>query len=316
MSVLAQVLADFGDEMNLVYRHFPLSSIHDKAILSAEASEAAGAQGGFWEYHDILYERQQEWAGQSVDQAKETFISYAEELGLDTKQFATDLDEGTYRDLVEQAAQAAQAAQLRGTPSIAVNGYLFPLQSQIPFNREGIEFFASLARLAERQFDPPSQIIDSAQDYQATISTEKGDIVIDLFQDTAPTNVNSFVFLAQNGWYDDITFHRVLEGFMAQTGDPSGSGIGWPGYRCEDEVTSARTFDKAGIVALANSGPNTNGGQFFITFGPTPYLNEGFTIIGQVASGQDVVEAITLRDPDQAPDFAGDKLMTIIVTEK
>ena len=113
----------------------------------------------------------------------------------------------------------------------------------------------------DRQLDLPEQVIDLEASYQATIATENGDIVIELFADTAPTNVNSFAYLAQNGWYDDVTFHRVLDGFMAQAGDPSGSGFGWPGYRCPDEIVSSRGFADAGVVAMANSGANTNGGH-------------------------------------------------------
>jgi cyclophilin family peptidyl-prolyl cis-trans isomerase len=313
--VLEQLQTEFGDDMVLAYRHFPLTSIHNKAAISAEAAEAAGAQDTFWEYHDLLFERQGAWSEQTPDEARETFIGYAEELGLDVDQFTADLDNGTYSDLVAESQTIAQEAQLTGTPSVIVNGYVFPLQ-QIPLNREGIEFFIDVTRLAEKQFGLPTQVIDPTKEYQATISTEKGDIVIDLFADTAPTNVNSFVYLAQNGWYDDVTFHRVLKDFMAQGGDPSGTGFGWPGYRCEDEISSAHSFDKAGMVALANSGPNTNGGQFFITFGPTPHLSDGFTIIGQVTSGQEVVDSITLRDPEQNPDFEGDRILTVTISEK
>lgn len=304
----------YGDDLNIIYRHLPLSTIHANANLAAEASEAAGAQGEFWAYHDLLFERQEAWAGQSADEAQATFVSYAGELGLDTDQFASELSEGTYRQVVEEAQAIAEAAQLTSTPTIVVNGYPFPLQ-ELPLDKQGMDFFLGVVKLAERQFEPPTQVIDPDKTYQATIETEKGDIVIDLFADTAPTNVNSFVYLVQNGWYDDITFHRVLPDFMAQTGDPSGSGFGWPGYRCEDEVNPARTFDQPGMVALANSGANTNGGQFFITFEPTSHLNDGFTIIGQVASGQDVVDAITLRDPQQNPAFEGDSITTITVSE-
>jgi cyclophilin family peptidyl-prolyl cis-trans isomerase len=313
--VLEQLLNDYDGSLSIVYRHLPLSTIHDKAILAAEASEAAGAQGEFWEYHDLLFERQDDWAGQSLDEARETFVSYAEELALETDQFRADLDEETYREKVEQAQAEAQAAQINSTPTIVINGYPFPL-SDLPLNQQGVDFFLSVLQLAERQSDLPSQVIDPDKRYQATIVTEKGDIVIDLFSNTAPTNVNSFVHLAQSGWYDDITFHRVLEGFMAQGGDPSGTGFGWPGYRCDDEVAPERSFDMEGMVALANSGPNTNGGQFFITFGPAEHLNAGFTIIGQIASGQDVVDSLTLRDPEQNPDFEGDRIETITISEQ
>ena len=306
---------EFDGEINIVYRHFPLTNIHDKAVLAAEASEAAGAQGAFWEYHDLLFEKQSEWSRLDVDEAQNTFVEYAKELGLDEGQFQSALDEGIYRDQIETAEQEARAANLSGTPTIAINGYVFPLQ-QVPLNRQGIEFFVGLTQLAERQLALPEPVIDLDKSYQATIVTEKGEVVIELFPDTAPTNVNSFVYLAQNGWYDDVTFHRVLDGFMAQAGDPSGSGMGWPGYRCGDEIAANRTFDQAGVVAMANSGPNTNGGQFFITYGPTPHLNAGFTIIGQVISGQEVADSLTRRDPQTNPTFTGDKIVTITVAEQ
>ena len=114
--------------------------------------------------------------------------------------------------------------------------------------------------------------------------------------------MNSFVFLAREGFYNGVTFHRVLEGFMAQTGDPTGTGTGGPGYEFVNE-DSDLTFDKAGVVAMANAGRDTNGSQFFITFSPQERLNGGYTIFGQVISGMDVVKGITRRDPEQNPNF-------------
>ena len=126
--------------------------------------------------------------------------------------------------------------------------------------------------------------------------------------------MNSFVFLAREGYFNGVTFHRVLDGFMAQGGDPTGTGMGGPGYEFENE-DSDLTFDKEGVVAMANAGPDTNGSQFFITFGPTPQLNGGYTIFGQVIEGMDVVNAITRRDPDTNPSFAGDAIESITITE-
>ncbi|MFQ5578849.1 MAG: peptidylprolyl isomerase, partial [Anaerolineae bacterium] len=283
--------------------------------LAAVAAEAAGKQDAFWKYHDLLYQNQTLWAAQPPDAARQTFLQYADMLGLDAAQFAADLDDPAVLNIVNDAEDAARAAQLSGTPTVLVNGYLFPTQ-QVPLIPEGIDFFMGFIRLVENQFDAPEQVIDPAKNYQATIVTQNGEVVIDLFADTAPVNVNSFVFLAQQGWYNDVTFHRVLPDFMAQGGDPTGLGVGWPGYRCDDEVTPERTFDQAGMVALANSGPNTNGAQFFITFGPTPHLNDSFTIIGEVVSGQEVVDALTPRDPDQNPNFQGDTIVSVTVTEK
>ena len=162
----------------------------------------------------------------------------------------------------------------------------------------------------------PPMTIDPSKEYLATVTmAEGGEFTIQLFPDKAPKTVNSFVFLAREGYFDGLTFHRVLDGFMAQGGDPTGTGMGGPGYEFENEESDL-TFDKAGIVAMANAGPDTNGSQFFITFAPTPHLNGGYTIFGQVIEGMDVVNAITLRNPDENPTFAGDVMESVTITEQ
>jgi cyclophilin family peptidyl-prolyl cis-trans isomerase len=162
----------------------------------------------------------------------------------------------------------------------------------------------------------PAMSVDKAKQYFATVKMAKGgQFVIQLFPDKAPITVNSFVFLAREGFFNGITFHRVLEGFMAQGGDPTGTGGGGPGYEFVNEDSDLK-FDKAGVVAMANAGRDTNGSQFFITFGPADFLNGGYTIFGQVTEGMDVVNAITKRDPDQSPTFTGDAIATVTITEK
>ena len=167
------------------------------------------------------------------------------------------------------------------------------------------------------QYDAaPPMTIDVNKQYFATFKLAKGgEFVVQLFPDKAPKTVNNFVFLAQQGFYNGTTFHRVLDGFMAQGGDPTGTGMGGPGYQFEDEFSDL-IFDKPGLLAMANSGPNTNGSQFFITYAPTPHLNGLHTIFGEVVEGMDVVNGITRRDPDQAPDFEGDAIETITITEQ
>lgn len=167
-----------------------------------------------------------------------------------------------------------------------------------------------------KQYDAsPAMTIDTAKQYMATVKMEKGgEFVIELYPDKAPITVNSFVFLAREGYFDGVTFHRVLEGFMAQTGDPSGSGSGGPGYMFDNEYSDLN-FDKEGVVAMANAGLNTNGSQFFITFGPVPLSSSDYTIFGQVISGMDVVKGITRRDPQRNPNFTGDVISSITITE-
>jgi cyclophilin family peptidyl-prolyl cis-trans isomerase len=140
----------------------------------------------------------------------------------------------------------------------------------------------------------PPVTIDVTAQYTATIRTNLGTMVIDLFADQAPIAVNNFIFLANDGYYDGQIFHRVIPSFMIQGGDPTGTGFEGPGYRFQDETDTGLTFDQPGKLAMANSGPGTNGSQFFVTTAPTPHLNGRHTIFGQVAEGQDVADAISL----------------------
>jgi peptidylprolyl isomerase len=168
-----------------------------------------------------------------------------------------------------------------------------------------------------KQYDSaPPMLIDVNKKYTATVKTAKGgEFVIELYAAKAPITVNSFVFLARQGYFDGVTFHRVLEGFMAQGGDPTGTGGGGPGYEFVNE-DSDLTFDKAGVLAMANAGRDTNGSQFFITFAPEHRLDGGYTIFGQVVSGMDVVNGIRRRDPDTNPTYAGDAIASVTITEQ
>ena len=172
------------------------------------------------------------------------------------------------------------------------------------------------ATIVFKQYQSAPVVVDFQKQYFATFKMEKGgEFVVQLYPDKAPITVNSFVFLAREGFFDKTTFHRVLEDFMAQGGDPTGSGMGGPGYEFKNEDNDLK-FDKAGVVAMANAGRDTNGSQFFITFGPAEFLNGNYTIFGQVVSGMEVVNAITRRDPELNPDYLGDVIATILIEEK
>ena len=140
---------------------------------------------------------------------------------------------------------------------------------------------------------PPAMTIDESKSYSAKFKTNHGDINIDLFASQAPVTVNNFVFLARDGFYDNVIFHRVIPDFMIQGGDPDGTGMGGPGYKFQDEFDKSLVFAGPGILAMANAGPGTNGSQFFITVAPTPHLNGAHTIFGKVTSGQDIADAIS-----------------------
>lgn len=148
---------------------------------------------------------------------------------------------------------------------------------------------------------PPEMTIDPKKSYEARIKTGKGEIVVHLLAGSAPITVNNFVFLAREGFYDGVTFHRVIPGFMAQTGDPTGTGTGGPGYKWDDEPSAlALKHDAPGTLSMANAGRNTNGSQIFITYGPTPHLDGKHAVFGRVIKGMDVLERIAPRDPGRA----------------
>ena len=213
---------------------------------------------------------------------------------------------------IEARAEARQRAQRIRNVQIASAGVI--LLALVA----GIWFLSPQKAKEPKQYNAyPAMTIDTTKQYYATFKMENGgEFVAQLYADKAPKTVNSFVFLARDGFFDGVTFHRVLDGFMAQGGDPTGTGMGGPGYSFEDEIDPSLTFDQAGLLAMANSGPNTNGSQFFITYAPTPHLNGLHTIFGQIIEGMDVVNALTRRDPDQAPTYAGDAIKTIEITEQ
>ena len=161
---------------------------------------------------------------------------------------------------------------------------------------------------------PPSGALDTSKTYTARFKTEKGDIVVELYADRAPRTVENFVNLARAGFYDGTTFHRVIGGFMAQGGDPTGTGTGGPGYQFGDEFDPSLRHDAAGTLSMANAGPGTNGSQFFLTYGPTPHLDNKHSVFGRVTEGMGVLQSLRERDPqrDREP---GDRIDTIEISE-
>jgi cyclophilin family peptidyl-prolyl cis-trans isomerase len=160
-------------------------------------------------------------------------------------------------------------------------------------------------------------IIDREKTYYVTIKTEKGDIRLLLFDDEVPMTVNNFVFLAREGFYDGCTFHRVIPGFVAQAGDPTGTGSGGPGYTFPDEFSPSLSHDSAGTLSMANAGPDTNGSQFFITYAPQSHLDGRHSIFGEVVDGMEILLSLTPRDPVADPDApSGDEIRTIVIEEE
>jgi len=318
---MEQLLTTYPNDLRFVYRHYPLigtpeSPFHDKAALATRASEAAGKQGKFWEMHNVLFDYQSEWSALSVTDFQQWLIQQAGELGLDVELFTLDLTSEELINLAQNAWNNGQKFGLTGTPSLLINGQAWPIN--VPMNDSNFSTIIRLTLLENLQFtECPRLTINPTKQYIATLHTEKGDIVIELFADKAPLAVNSFIFLARNGWFNDVTFHRVIPGFVAQAGDPSGTGYGTPGYAFKNEISSDLKFDAPGMVGMANAGADSNGSQFFITYSARPTLDGSFTVFGRVIQGMDVANSLTPRDPSDSGELPpGDKILSITIKEK
>ncbi len=325
MTPLLKRLEDaYPDDVRIAYRHYPLTEVHDKAQLAAEASEAAGAQEKFWEMHDLLFETHDSWKDLSVDEFRAELSGYAAQVGLDRERFDADLDSGKFTAKVDAASALARTIGLPGTPFLLLNEAPWPdaLSYLAYSNLEGmVKFFVELP---ERQYAGyPEMTVDPEKQYTATIVTDKGTIVVELYPKQAPLAVNSFVFLAREGWYDDVAFHRVIDAFVAQAGDPTGLGIGGVGYVYKTETSPDLQYDGAGWVGVARTNDlDTNGAQFFITRAGIAQeqldaLNGGpYTIFGRVIEGQAVADSLTVRDPQSSPDTPPSVIRTITIEEK
>lgn len=317
--MLAQLVEEFPIDLRVVYRHFPLIGtperpFHDKAAISAQAAEAAGLQGKFWEMAELLMSHQNEWAGLTPEEFESWVNKAATDLDLDIPRFKQDMTSEAIVNKIKAAWENGLKIGLPGTPFLLLNGA--PYNSGM--DHQTLSTVIRLTLLQNRQYtDCPPMIIDPTKKYFATLKTAKGDIMIELYANFSPLAVNNFVFLAQNGWYDGVTFHRVLPGFIAQAGDPSGTGYGGPGYAFKNETSPSLTFDTAGLVAMANAGADSNGSQFFITYVPTPQLDGSYTIFGKVISGMEVVKNLTPRDPAQNASLPpGDLITSVLIEER
>ena len=157
--------------------------------------------------------------------------------------------------------------------------------------------------------------MDISKTYYAEFNTDSGKFTVQLYDDLAPYTVENFINLSENNFYNGTTFHRVIPGFMAQGGDPTGTGSGGPGYKFNDEFSSSLRHDGEGILSMANAGPNTNGSQFFITYTATPHLDGMHTVFGKIIEGMDVVNSIRERDPMSDAE-EGDKIHKITIEKK
>ena len=315
---LAPLLKSFVEkypaDVRVVFRNFPLVSLHDKAALAAQAAEAAGLQGKFWEMHDFLFAKQTEWQTQKPADFQKWVIQQSSALALDKTRFETDLTSPTIVALVQKTWDDGQKIKLPGAPVILINKEIVKWQVNLLAQ---LESFVKLAMLPKKQFgNCPPVVVSPLKHYTATLKTSRGDITIKLFVDKAPNTVNNFIYLAQKGWFDNIPFHRVVSGFIAQTGDPTGTGLGGPGYFIPNEKNNL-LYDRAGMVGMANSGPDSNGSQFFITLAPASQLNKDYPVFGEVTNGIDVLNRLTPHDPsDFTNQTQPDMLITVKIEEK
>ena len=311
---LETLMEKYPDDVRLVYRPLPLDSLHPTAPLAAYAAESAGMQGKFWEMYSAIFSNQESISALTAEELTEWLKTTAEELDLDVDQFATDIASEDVINKITTAQQTMFEAGVSSTPTVLVNGR--------PVGNWQSAYLSNFIEVMKAEKDMvtecPPFVIDQDKEYTATITTEKGDLVLELYPEAAPLAVNSFVYLAREGFYNDVTFHRVYHNFMAQTGDPTGTGWSGAGYQYREEIVPELTYDEAYMVGVARGqAEGSSGSQFFITYVPYPSLNGGYTIFGKLIDGIDVFEQITERDADNNPDAPeGDKIISIEIIEK
>ncbi|HEX9680295.1 MAG TPA: peptidylprolyl isomerase [Anaerolineales bacterium] len=291
---LRQLQTAHALDASLVYRPFVQADLHDKSTLAAIVAEAAGRQGAFWEMFDVLYASQDEW----IDLTAEAFLDWsaarAEALGLERSRFSADLEDPAIEETIEAAATRARRAGVPGAPVLYLNGAVF----QPPPTPVNLEASVRLELLVQRQYASyPELVIDPAASYHAWLRFDGFEMRVELYPEAAPVAVNNFVFLSREGWYDGSPVHRVLPGVLFETGDPSGTGLGGPGYNFPTEASAGLRFDRPGRVAMSSVGPGTNGSQFFITLSPQPALDGSRTIFGQVVEGLEAASDWQIREP-------------------
>lgn len=282
------------DQIQLIYRQFPLLVLNDKAGLAAELALAADAQGAFWEMHDLLLSQQQTWSDSTGDQFIEWAIQTSNSIDLDGDQIGSDLRNGVYSQAAEDAFTQGISSGLPGTPFLLLNGEWFRASPTLT----NLEAAIRLELLGEIQYEqPPEFEIDAGSLYYAHLRLNTGEVVIQLFPESAPVTVANFVFLARQGWFNDTIFHRIVPDRFVEGGDPSATGLGGPGYFLPDELDPNLQFDRPGRIAMANAGPDTNGSKFAITLLAMPEWQGSRTIFGQVIEGLSLLSNLNERDP-------------------
>ena len=311
---LHQLQGRYPEDVRIIFRHLPLTEENDKAALAAQAAEAAGLQDQYWQMHDLLFTKQNEWNDLSVKEFSTWLLSEAAKLNLDVNQFEEDLSSDQVVTRVFEADALNADTGLTSPPAVFYNKNLYQGWVDLESLASMVEYY----KMADTAFDNcPETVIDTSKQYTATFTTERGEFVVELYDDQAPMAVNNFVFLVRQNWYANSTFFRVIPGFVAQAGDPSNSGNGRPGYLFSNEVTPELRFNEPGMLAMTNYGEGTNGSQFFFTYAAIPEFDGLYTIFGKVIEGMDVVRSLRPRNPDQDNVLlSADSILSIIIEEK
>ena len=308
--ILSEVLKAYPNDVRLVFRHWPLG-FHPNAPLAAQAAEAAGKQGKFFDMLDLIFAGQSEWSEKSTADFETWLKGKAATLGLDAAKFNQDLQDPVIVQKIKDDQTAGNNLGLQGTPTLYINGSLYQDERSV----EVLSMIIGLIKNRGQEYKQcPPTVTEPNKDYTVTLTTTKGDIVIDLLEKVAPVTVNNFIFLAQNNWFKDNAFFVVRNDFVL-SGDITNTGFGGPGYAFKNEINLDLKFDKEGMVGMYNFGPGTNGSQFFITKNAMDALTGRYTVFGQVISGLDVLKALTLHETNQSPDSA-DKILNITINAK
>ena len=315
----------YPNDVRFVFRLRPFpESFHDKSILASQAMVAAGLQGKFDEFRIWIFLHQNKnpnnpavadlpdtefWAGLAPADLDEWLKERIPELGIEPDQFLKDMFSDAVVKEVQDAKASADAIGISGTPTLFINGY------QWSENQRGNEIFSIYTKLLlnrDKEYAAcPAITVDNSKSYSATITTTKGDIVVDLFVDKAPNAVNSFIFLAREGWYNNLPIISTDQ--FVLSGDPTDTGYGGPGYAYKDEIDSTLNFNEPGTLAIFGVGAGLNGSTFFINKIALTG-QEGRTIFGKVTSGLDVLNKLELRDNIFNP--ALDTVLSVTITEK
>jgi protein-disulfide isomerase/cyclophilin family peptidyl-prolyl cis-trans isomerase len=320
---LMAAYAKISDTVKLVFRHYPLTTIHDKAFVSSVAVEAAGQQDKFWEMLELLYAKQAEWDKTPPASITPTLVAYAKTLGLDEAKFSAALVDPKVVERVTANVKSGDAMKVTGTPTIFLDGRAIPTDAfaQPDFATQFRQYakqrtlYKAFAAKGGFKASKPDQVLDSKVATQVTIKTSKGDVVIDIDSKQSPVNANSFVFLALKNYFIGSPVQVNDDEIGAVVfGDPSGTGYATPGYECEVENPAPGAFEKPGVIALLGD-ETSSSAQFFITYSSTPMLDGRFSVIGSVASGLDIVRGLVgPKSPDDKTE--PDKVVSITVTKK